>query len=294
MTEKELEKLPELQIYCVDAGQIHKFSPLFTKEAAMELAAGTAIGLIAVEGNTACGAICVKQAEDNEAILELLSLYVVPEYRRKAVAGTLFLEVMETAFEETDGLTHCCRCVWTKDREGVAEFLEKAGFQTESPETAGSFRISAKELKECPLGNYRAYMPKEYRMTTVSELSALEKKLLFQKLSEASVAYMTEEELEMTCKEISYVVWNAGNEPVACALFTAQEGRILLSQFFIGAGPAGEGVKMLQICAEKLSEYYGEETELEIPVLTDSSRRLMEKLLGECRRIPMYTAYFEM
>ena len=51
---------------------------------------------------------------------------------------------------------------------------------------------------------------------------------------------------------------------------------------------------MLQICAQKAAERYGEGTEIEIPVLTDSSRRLMEKLLGTCRRIPMRTAYFEM
>lgn len=294
MTQKELEKMPELQIYYVDAGQTGKFAPLFTREAAAELAAGTAIGLIAVEEDTACGAICVKPAEDNEAMLELLSLYVVPEYRRRAVAGTLFLEVMETVFEETDGLMHCCSCILAKDDAEMAAFLEKAGFQTEESETAGRFLISGRELRESPLGKYRAYIPQGYRMTAVWELSAVEKKVLFQKLSEASVAYMTEAELEMTCKEISYVVWNPGNEPVACALFTAQGGRLVLSQFFIGAGPAGEGVKMLQICAEKILEYYGEETELEIPVLTDSSYRLMEKLLGKCRRIPMCTAYFEM
>lgn len=294
MTQKEIENLPELQLYCVDARQVDKFSPLFTREAAAELAAGTAVGLVAAEGNTACGAICMKLTEDNESLLELLSLYVVPEYRRKAVAGTLFLEMMEGMFEETDGQVHCCRCICTEELEGMTAFLEKAGFTFEEAEKAGSYRIPLKDLRESPLKSYRAYMPKGYRMLAVPELSPLERKALFQKLSEISAAYMTEPELEMTCKEISYVVVNDRNEPVSCALFLTNGGRICLSQFFIGAGLAGEGVKMLQTCAEKLLECYDEETELEIPILTDSSLRLMEMLLGSCKRIPMRTAYFEL
>lgn len=295
MTQNEMDKLPELELYRVEAPQIAKFSPLFTQEAVAELAAGTAIGMIAVEENIACGAICMKlMGDEQEGMLDLLSLYVVPEYRRKGIAGTLFLEMMENVFEATDGMVHYCRYVGEKDAEGVTEFLEQAGFVFEEEELAGAFLTTVKELCNAPLNGFRASLPADYRMVSVPELSALEKKKIFQTLSEAGVAYMAEAELENACQEISYAVFDARREMAACAFFTEHGRRICLSQFFIKPGPAGEGIKMLQTCVRKAAMQYGEEMQIEIPILTDSSLRLMEKLLGKCRRIPMCKAYFEM
>lgn len=295
MTQNEMDKLPELELYRVETQQAGKFSDLFTREAAAELAAGTAIGMIAVEKNIACGAICMKLLEDDqEGMMDLISLYVVPEYRRKGVAGTLFLEMMENVFEATDGLVHYCRYVGEKDAEGVTEFLEKAGFAFEEEELAGVFLTTVKELCKAPLNDFRACLPADYRMVSVSELSALEKNKIFQTLSELAVDYMAETELENACQEISYVVFDADREMASCAFFMEDGKRLCLSQFFIKPGPAGEGVKMLQTCVQKTVEQYAGETEIEIPILTASSQRLMEKLLGRCRRIPMQTAYFEM
>lgn len=295
MTQKEMDKLPELELYRVDVPQIAKFSPLFTQEAVAELAAGTAAAMIAVEENVACGGICMKPLEGaQEGMLELLSLYVVPEHRRRGIAGTLFLEMMENIFEATDGILHSCRYVGEKDTEGVTEFLKKAGFVFEEEEPAGNFLTKLKDLGRAPLKGFRAGLPAAYRMVSAAELSALERKRIFQTLSGAGAAFMTEAELEDACQEISYAVFDAKREMAACAFFTEQEGRLCLSQFFIKPGPAGEGIKMLQTCVQEAEKRYGEETEVEIPILTDSSLRLMEKLLGKCRRIPMYTAYFEM
>lgn len=295
MTQNEMDNLPELELYRVDAPQIMKYAPLFTQEAVAELAAGTAIGMIAVEENVACGAICMKPLEDElEGVMDLISLYVVPEYRRQGVAGTLFLEMMENVFDATDGIMHYCRYVGEKDAEGVTEFLEQAGFVFEEEELAGTFLTTVKELKNAPLNGFRANLPADYRMLSAAEFSALEKKKIFQTLSEAGVAYMTEAQLEDACQEISYAVLDAKKELTACAFFTEDRGRLCLTQFFIKPGPAGEGIKMLQTCVQKAVEQYDEETEVEIPVLTASSLRLMEKMLGKCRRIPMCTAYFEM
>lgn len=295
MTQNEMDNLPELELYRVEEAQIAKFAPLFTQEAQTELAAGTAIGMIAVEENIACGAICMKLMEgDQEGMLDLISLYVVPEYRRKGIAGTLFLEMMEDVFEATDGMVHYCRYVGEKNAEGVMEFLEQAGFVFEEEDLAGAFLMTVKDLGKAPLNGVRASLPADYHMVSVPELSALERKKIFQTLSEAGIAYMIEAELENACQEISYVVFDARREMAACAFFTEHGSRLCLSQFFIKPGPAGEGIKMLQTCAQKASERYGQETEIEIPILTDSSLRLMEKLLGKCRRIPMCAAYFEM
>ena len=295
MTQNEMDQLPELELYRVEEAQIMKYSPLFTQEAVAELAAGTAIGMIAVEENIACGAICMKLMEgDQEGMLDLISLYVVPEYRRKGVAGTLFLEMMENVFEATDGIVHYCRYVGEKNSEDVRKFLEQAGFVFEEEELAGSFLMTVKDLEKAPLNGFRASLPADYRMVSVPELSALERKKIFQTLSEAGIAYMTEAELENACQEISYAVFDARRELAACAFFTEHESRLCLCQFFIKPGPSGEGIKMLQTCVRKAVMQYGGKTQIEIPILTDSSLRLMEKLLGKCRRIPMCKAYFEM
>lgn len=295
MTQKEREELPELQLYRVGAEQIDKFAPLFTREAAEEVAAASAAAVIAVENDVACGGICMKLAEGQEELLDLLSLYVVPEYRRRGVAGTLFLETMEEIFDATDGLVHCCRCLGTNDAEGLEEFLAKAGFVTEEEEGAGSFLTSVEKLQTAPVLGYGARLSPGCELIPVEELSALSVKRLFRALSEFSVDYMQESELPAACGEISYVALDAGKEPAACAIFTEREGRLCLSQFYMKPGASGEVVKLLQTAIQKAGEKYGGDKEVEIPILSDSSCRLMEKLLGtSCKRVPLRAAYYEM
>lgn len=77
-------------------------------------------------------------------MLDLISLYVVPKYRRKGVAEILFLEMMENVFEATDGIVHYCRYVGEKNAGGVGEFLEQAGFVFEEEELAGSFLMTVR------------------------------------------------------------------------------------------------------------------------------------------------------
>ena len=295
MTQKEREELPELQLYRVDEGQIEKFAPLFTREAAEEIAAASAAAMIAVENDVACGAICVKLVEGQEEMLDLLSLYVVPEYRRRGIAGTLFLEIMEEIFEATDGIVHCCRCLGANDAEGMEEFLEKAGFTAEEEEELGSFITSVGELQTAPVLGYGIKLSKGCELLPVGELSALAVKKLFRVLAEAGVDYMQESELPAACGAVSYVTLNAGKEPTACAIFTEREGRLCLTQFFMRPGASAEIIKLLQTSIRRAEESYGGDKEVEIPILSASSCRLLEKLLGTtCRRLPLRAAYFEM
>lgn len=295
MTQKEIEELPQLELYRVDAAQINKFASLFTTEAAAEVAASSAAAAIAVEDNVACGAICMKLVEGQEEMLDLLSLYVVPEYRRRGVAGTLFLETMEEIFDATDGLVHYCRCVGTNAAEGLPEFLEKAGFVVEEEEQLGSFVLPLRELRTAPLLSYTVKLPQGCELLAVGELSALAVRKVFQTLAEASVDYMTEAELPAACGDISYVVLNEKKELAACAIFTERENRLCLTQFYIRPGTTVEGIVLLQTSVQRAVEKYGDDKEAEIPVLSASSLRLMEKLLGtSCKRIPMRTAYYEM
>ena len=106
---------------------------------------------------------------------------------------------------------------------------------------------------------------------------------------------MTEAELPAACGDISYVVLNEKKELAACAIFTERENRLCLTQFYIRPGTTVEGIVLLQTSVQRAVEKYGDDKEAEIPVLSASSLRLMEKLLGtSCKRIPMRTAYYEM
>lgn len=294
MTQKEWEDLPELKLYRVDAGQISRFMTLFTQEAVTGITIGEAFGMIAVEDHVACGAICMSAAGEQESMLELVSLYVVPEYRRRGVATTLLIELMEQVFGETDGMVHQCRYCGCGEEDSVRSFLQSVGFVLEEEETAGSFFATVGELEKAPLAGYHAYLPDGCTMLPLEKLSALDRKKVLLTLQKAGVDDITAQDLETACQECSFVVYDEKKELNACAIFSEYAGSICLVQFYLQPGTSKTGIRMLQNAWMAVKEKYGPDMEIEIPILTDSSLRLMQKLLGtDVRRLAAYTAYFE-
>lgn len=274
-----------------EAGQI---APLLTAEAADLLRAGEAFGLAVVEEGEARGAVCARLSPESDRSLELISFYVAPAYRRRRLGGTLLLELLEACEEELDGTIEAVEASFFPE-PGLEGLLAKAGFRIEpAGKDLYSRVVPTAKLADAPLMKLEPPPLKDCRLIPAEELSPFQIQQLFQTLERKGADYMEPEQLANALPGPSYVLTDAGQRPLACAIFTGQGNSLCLSQFFIASPRAAAAVAVLQASARSLIERYPE-GQLEIPLLASSSAKLVERLLGGIgERKPLLRAVLEM
>ena len=129
MAAENYESLPELELYAIPPEQAKRLSPLLTGEAQELIARGEAFSLCAVEDGEVCAAICAVLPEEQGETLELVSLYVAPSHRRRGVGMTLLLELIEDAFNLTEGELRRVEAVFDGSGDGLRELFEAADFE---------------------------------------------------------------------------------------------------------------------------------------------------------------------
>ena len=276
----KFEELPEVQLYSVGPDEADHAAPLLTEEAVTYIKNKEAFGMALVEEGEARAAVCARLSPENEAILEIVSLYVVPEYRRRGLGGTLLMELLEEVMAETDGGLSGVTAVYLPETDGVEAFLTRAGFRIEKDEHAVSFRLPVSQLQDSPLMNHRSSAPKGYILRTLGGSSDTTRRQLSEELKRNDVDDLGIAEMGTALQNCSYVLMNQSLEPKACAIFSAKgENGIYLSQFFTSGGSVAEGMSVLQAAGQALLKQFSGDTILEIPVVEESSAKLVKKLL---------------
>ena len=274
------EELPEVQLYGIGPEEADHADMLLTSEAVTYIKNGEAFGMALVEDGEARAAACVRFSPENEAILEIISFYVAPEFRRRGLGGTLLMELLEEAMAATDGSLYRVSFEFMPEMDGLETLFQKAGFQIETDEHAGSWRLPLKDLPESPLIKRQLTVPDGYLLRTLGGLSDITIRQLAEELKRNEVGDLSAADIQQTLQLCSYVLLDAGMTPKACAILSEQgEGSICLSQFFVAGGSAADGIPVLQAAAKALVKQFPEQTMLEIPTLTDSSAKLVQKLL---------------
>lgn len=281
MEERNLEALPPIGIFSIGPQEADRVSSLLTAEAMELLLSRQAFGLAAVEEGEARGAVCVRLNPENETCLELVSLYVAPQYRRRGLGGTLLLELLDACGEEFEGSLARVETAFSME-PGLMALLEKAGFQLEREgEDACSCTVPVSKLEGSPLMKHGTALPKDHMLLPLEKLSRVQIRQLAQTLERAGVDYIGPQRLADALPQASFVLLDAKREFTACAILTGQEeGRLCLSQFFTAGGSAAKGMAVLRAAAGALLEQ-SPGAQLEIPLLARSSAKLMEHLLGE-------------
>ena len=281
MEKSELNRLPELTVYALDPRQAERISSLLSAEALELLCRGDAAGLAVVEENEVRGAICVRFAQEQENTLELCSLYVVPQYRRRGLGGTLLAEALERSLMVTDGLISRVDCLFSSSTEGMDEFLRASGFKIGTAEHSGVWRVTLAEAESGPLSRRETQSAQE--AVSLGELSAYQIRMLMKTLRKNRADNISEEMLRTVVPEISFAIPDGrdGGGFDACVVWTGgREQGLCLRQFFCMPQRAGTARAILQLSLRAMLERYPPETVLEIPVLTDSSEKLVRKLTG--------------
>lgn len=272
--EKKREDLGEAALYFIDQESIDRVSRFFPESIAEEIKEGEAFGLAIAEEDEIKGAVAA-HFEEEENVLEIRSLFVAEEARRRALATTMVVQMMEAVLEETRGELRYVTVSFLEESSGCRELFEKIGFFMEEAEEAESFFLSREELTDSMLNT-------EGKEGTAgkffSELSEFEKKELLRNLEEEGADYITLKDLKEIRGEISPVIYGEEKLVQACCLFSGKE-HLVLRQFYAGKGQSRLAIKVLKTAVHSLLKD-SDWTQLEVPCVTASSARLLKKLLG--------------
>ena len=288
------DEFPTVQLYSIGPQEVDRAASLLTTEAVELIRGDEAFGLAIVEEDEVRGAVCARLAPENEMCLELLSLYVVPQYRRRRLGGTLLIELLEACGGIFDGTVARVEASFCPE-PGLEALLKKAGFLLEQDEEGVcSHIVSVSTLADSPLMKHKAVLPKGCTLVSFEDLSPILIRQLFQTLEQADADYIDLNRLYQALPGASFVLLDAEKRPVACAVLSGGEEGLCLSQFFTAGGNTSAGMAVLQAAAKALLEQYADAW-LEIPLLTASSAGLAKRLLGgEGKREPLIRAVLEL
>ena len=274
------QELPEVQLYGIGPDEADHAAPLLTAEAVTYIKNDEAFGMALVEEGEARAAVCAGFAPEDEGILEIISLYVVPDYRRRKLGGTLLMELLEKVMSETDGELKGVTVSFLPGTEGVEALLTKAGFVIESDGQVLTFRLPVSELADSPLLKWKKAVPEGYILRSLKGTSDTTLRQLMEELRRNHVDDLGLEEMEQALADCSFVLLDEKLEPKACAILHEMgEQGLYLSQFFAAEGSTAAGMAVLHSAAKAVLNRFSGETVLEIPTLTESSAGLVKKLL---------------
>lgn len=289
------QEFPEVELYTVGPKDVDRVASLLTKEAVEEIKAGEAFGMVLVEEDEVRAAACARILPEDDEILELISLYVPPAFRRRALGGTLLMEVLERTMAETDAMLRLAIASFMPGTEGLEELLVKAGFVIEQDEQVLAWQISMPDLADSLLLKRTKAVSAGDSLRTLAELPDYAVRQLVQVLQQHSIADLTVAEMREALQTASYVLLDAKGEPKACAIVSAAEKNVAyLSQFFAEDGNAAASMAVLQAAGQAVLRECDPDTVLEIPTLTDSSANLVKTLVPAAQSVCLLRAYLEL
>lgn len=293
MNQSRMDDLPEVELVAIGSNETELVASLLTPEAIEYINSDTAFGMALVEEDETRAAICARLLPENDAVLEIISLYVPPAFQRRGLGGTLLMEIIEETMAATDGGIRWVTLSFDPHTEGLEPFLKKAGFTLEKNDEAISWLLPLSELASSPLMEHSA-SASTLSICSLKELSEQQIKQLMHVLMENNIDYMSIYEINQALSDCSYVAYNQSNTPIACAIFTAlSKEKIVLSQFFSNTDTTSL-LAVLQASASVLIKTYSKDTILEIPTLTHSSAKLVNHLLPSSKAVYSVNAVLEL
>ena len=106
---------------------------------------------------------------------------------------------------------------------------------------------------------------------------------------------MSAEEISGAHRKVSRVLLDEAAEMVGCVILTeASPEHIVLSQFFTAYKTAAPSVAILQAAAKALMEQFPAETLLEIPTVTSSTGKLVQRLIPDSKAVGLTNAVLDL
>ena len=295
MEQIEREQLPEVSIYAIGPEEVEYAASLLTSEAASLIRNAEAVGLALVEEGEICAAVCAGLSPRNETVLEIISLYVAKKFRRRGLGTTLVLELLERMMEATDASLQFLTASYLSNNDALSALFSELGFVIIQEESAISWQLPIGKLMDSTLMKTAATLPDNTTLRSLESLSGYDIRQLVQKLEEYQIDMLSAEQIEQAHGEASYVLMDENDEPAVCAIFTVSENcHITLSQFFTVYKNPTPSIEVLQASAKILLEQFPSDAVLEIPTLTGSSGKLVQRLLPDSQAVYLNQAVLDL
>lgn len=248
------------------------FESLMVVDAAAKiLIPGSTFALGAVEDGNACGAIVVELAGQ---MANILSLYVLPEQRRKGYATELMIEAAD--FSVMCQPAYGFQVEFSVDLEeenGLEPFFRFCGLRLEEQEEEGCYYCLLEKASKVPiLANKKQGGIKSFQNLTLSEKNSLtQEPPLFMTL------YMKENQIE---PDMSGFITEDGKIR-GCCVFVNMDDELSLAWLRVEPDQKLGVIPLLQQALEAAAAKYPADTRIMIPVVNRQSKQLMEKLLQD-------------
>lgn len=227
--------------------------------------------------------------DEYSGILEIIDVYVVEDMRRKSIAFDMMEYVGMQIMEAYDYSVRAIVASFSESNEEAKGFFEGVDFELVPNENSSTFVYTLKDLKDSYLMENKYSIPEKYDLIRYKDMDNIKRKSLIAKIIEHNGIYDMNFADDLS-EEFSISVWS-GDEPVGTVEVICEEnGELALGQFFVvKMDTAILGV--LQMIVEELLEKYSPDTKFSAYIVSESSKNLIEKLLGDnCQKINMIEA----
>ena len=227
----------------------------------------------------ACGALILEAADENTFFLRWL--LVAPEYQRRGAGSALLMLAMEVA-AALDMQIFCVFSADPGDAENAPLFqlFSKHGFYLQ-PRESRSYAISLGEMAK------EAFFQRESRpgpgIMALKDTPAAVLNAMNRTLEQKGLLYVDPISSNWAMDDVSLICTD-GDEAVACAIFDRIDEHTIRLAYVHADSKASMRLPMILLQANQLlQERFSPDTQLVIPCVSDTSRKLAEKLLPSAR-----------
>lgn len=262
-----------MKVYALDETNIESFDFLVDPKALLSVKQGAAQGLCVKEEEAHVGALVGLFTDEKE--YEILSLYVLPEYRRRGV-GTKLLAALKDVLKDEDTDVSISFANISPDEEALTRFLENEGFEEYRSTTGHIFSVTVGDLLKTTILSAKA----KANYPSLSDLpgkmiSALEE-LKSEGFIPKPLGGFASERID---REASTAVFK-GEEPVAYAVVEKENDKLLsFSSLYVREGENPATLTRLLYCGlTRLKDKYSEDTVILLPTVNEEAEKLIEGL----------------
>ena len=275
----------------IDHTQWPQFAPLLLPVAANALENGENVALLGLtEDDVACGAAAYYMDGNR---LQILSIYVAPDYRERG-GGSLLLTTLSrlarrgpvSAYEMALDFS-----VTTEEHRGLMRFLEHMGYQKRVLNEGNFYPMSLGQMLASPYNKPAKEPAKDvisFRQMSSMDLQRLQHHAAQSGLVVLPVNQLTDPEVEpdVSCALIQNGIASA------FLLFQKNESRLELSCVWDGARQSQHIPKMLRYAVCQLEQKYPPETQVVVYAVNRTCENLVLKLVPDAH--PVFVCYHKL
>ena len=233
-----------------------------------------------IENDNIVGTMCLS-VNDDAGYIEILDIFVVENKRRQGVATFMIANVVEDLNEQMDYTLEGIVTKFTESNELAMKFFEGLGFIFNKNEESNKMIYTLGEIKKSYLMEKEYKISSEYTLIRYKDMDNLKKRQMISAIEKSNGNYDMNFAIDLD-EELSMSVWKNDELVGTVEIILEKNGEISLGQLFVTKMNTVV-IAVLQKIANELFEKYSDDTLFSAYIISESSKNLLTKLLGESK-----------